>query len=109
VASAPLSDDLLRDIEEKAKAVAALPGNAGWWERDALAFVLSRHGARYQDQAGVDAGYLSLVSPSVVLSLLERLKKAEAERDLLRALVSEAHDVLPDHEVELRRRLVEAL
>jgi hypothetical protein len=77
---------------------------------DMGALVLSAPGQRVsQSDRAANAAYLEAVSPDVVLSLLERIKKAEAERDRLRALVSEAHDRLPDHEVELRRRIVEAL
>jgi hypothetical protein len=134
--SAPLSDDLLRDIEEKAKAC-PIGQDDGPWE--VLAFERKwqtgergvQHRVVCDTKAGWDhpfpilevdpdgycteestralADYLRSLAPPVVLSLLERLKKAESERDRLRALVSEAHDVLPDHEVELRRRLVEAL
>jgi 2,3-bisphosphoglycerate-independent phosphoglycerate mutase len=116
--TAPLSDDLLRDIEEKAKAATCGPWEVER-EDDYRAFVSGGTNANLVATVGNwaypvaqdirNADYIAACSPSVVISLLERLKKAEAERDLLRALVSEAHDVLPDHEVELRRRLVEAL
>jgi hypothetical protein len=76
--SAPLSDDLLRDIEEKAKAATPGPWTAHTpaWR---TGFV---HGAHsYEVASGLhhyDAHYLAAAQPSVVLALLERLKKAEA-------------------------------
>jgi hypothetical protein len=80
--SAPLSDDLLRDIEEKAKAATPGPWEKG--EAGARCYVYPTTGPMNSwavlaaHRSEEDAAYLASVSPDAVLSLLERLKKAEA-------------------------------
>jgi hypothetical protein len=83
--TAPLPDDLLRDIEEKAKAATPGPWRASGeyylleFVADVGALVISAPGQRVsQADRAANAAYLEAVSPDVVLSLVERLRKAEA-------------------------------